>query len=546
MTTLQAESKSIGKIFFDEYVIPEFQRKYSWDTDNCSRLWEDLTGFYEDSPESSKEYFFGSIVVHPGKDGDARLHVIDGQQRLITLSLLIKALFKKSVENTVLQECLWKKDPLSAKVRTGELRVETRVIEGDKKHFDDVARSEEMIDGSKSLFHENLACFDHRIAEWIDGEPGKLGKFILFLLQRVVLLPVKCESEDEALRIFQTINDRGMKLEDSDIFKAKLYGFYSEEKRRDFIDGWNRLGDAMSLFRIYMYVLRARNDKPTEKEQALRSYFGKNDWALLQDCDQVMSDIEGIAAAEQLVSSKVWWKILETYPNQYWKYPLFVFLHKNGKTNDSVYSLNKGKEAEFENLMRATVRYFFIKGVVHNAVNKIKDAVFRVCSAIARDEGYLRHYTDNTTPDESEAFKSKIASVFSKRYKAGLVLIAARQNPKQCGETFGEFLSLKKWDIEHILPQKWADHYYGNWNESVCDASMEKLGNLMPLEKKINISASNLFFAEKKNRYKEQESKIQDALDLVESDIEQWAFANFEARHKEILTRLDKFFFPAK
>ena len=571
MATLQAESQSVRNIFINEYIIPDFQRKYSWNTGNCEKLLEDFLAFYHGHPDAADQYFLGNIVVHPGNEGGdtPQLHVIDGQQRLITLLLLIKSLFKRSGENKALEECLWKKHPLSAEVLRGELRVRTCVIEGDEMNFKAAVMADgEISDIKKSLFHENLRWFDENIANRIPGTAEDLGKFIRFLLDRVMLLPIKCEAQQQALDIFQTINDRGMKLDDSDIFKVQLYRtLETDDAKNDFIARWNELGEndpdrAMDLFRIYMYVLRAYSESPSETERALRAYFGNKKWALLQNCDKVMSDIELIDAADRWASGKMWWKILAFCPNRYAKYPLFVFMHEHGRANDGVYSLDGGKVREFDLLMEKTARYCFIKGVVYNDLRKVRDAIFGICAAIAkREEDYLRHYADGITQEERNEFYTKIKTSFSSRYARGLVLIGASLNEKQTEESMVKFLSYKKWDIEHILPKNWRGHYYGNWDESTSKDALEKLGNLMPLEKKINISASNLFFAEKQKHYRK--SQVRDALHLgalsvgyeVADDFQlspssasqkapgwEWTLDDFNKRHDEIIGRLDKFF----
>lgn len=71
------------------FIIPEYQRAYSWGTSNCDKLWQDIIGFAES--DSTDSYFFGTIIVNC-QDDDAKLGLIDGQQRTTTFFLLLKAL----------------------------------------------------------------------------------------------------------------------------------------------------------------------------------------------------------------------------------------------------------------------------------------------------------------------------------------------------------------------------------------------------------------------------------------------------------------------
>ena len=87
------QAQSINQVFDNNYVIPRYQRKYTWKLEQCQRLWDDLLNFYEDWPQKARKkevYFLGNMIVNKTA-GNKPDEVIDGQQRLITLSLLIKA-----------------------------------------------------------------------------------------------------------------------------------------------------------------------------------------------------------------------------------------------------------------------------------------------------------------------------------------------------------------------------------------------------------------------------------------------------------------------
>ena len=105
----------------------------------------------------------------------------------------------------------------------------------------------------------------------------QLNRLILAILDDVVLLPIHCATQDDALTIFETINNRGMPLSDADIFKAKLYKL-STDRGDEFIAKWNALAKPNSaenhkwLFRIHMHVQRALNND-TGKVVALWSLF---------------------------------------------------------------------------------------------------------------------------------------------------------------------------------------------------------------------------------------------------------------------------------
>jgi hypothetical protein len=121
MRAIQATPKEVRKIFSDSYIIPDFQRPYSWDIDQCETLWDDFISFLEKNTGNQEEkYFLGNIVIHPASD--RRFAVIDGQQRLTTMLLLMKALSDRARTYKALEPCL-----RTRHYQTGELTDELRI-----------------------------------------------------------------------------------------------------------------------------------------------------------------------------------------------------------------------------------------------------------------------------------------------------------------------------------------------------------------------------------------------------------------------------------
>ncbi len=530
MKAIHANPKEVRKLFTDEFIVPDFQRPYSWNKEECENLWDDLIEFIEQKPQSDEKYFLGNIVIH--EEGKAFV-VIDGQQRLTTLLLLIKSLFARAGVVHALEKCLKKEDPLTAKL-VNELRVESKVLASDKNDLYDL-----VFNNGKNLqsgrFLENYRLFQMKLEKWIEeknNDPNALNNLILVLLDQVVILPIHCGSEDDALTIFETINNRGVPLTDADIFKAKLHASSGADKD-EFLESWNRIENHEWLFRIHMHILRAKASD-TAKEKALRTYFTKDnlikrDWRTLMKSLETYYEITNSTWADGEIYS--YWGILSTYPNYYWNYPLFVFLHKHGNFDrKNGFTLPANKIDSFKELIKEAVKYYFIKGVVHNSVNAVKDTTFRVCSKIEQDSGFIEELRDSRLTDIEE-FERRLRSNFYGRYLRGLVLLGSLLNEKQKYDDFYSIV-LGQYHIEHILPKKWND--YDNWTDELWTKNIDTLGNLVPLEWKLNISAQNEFFQKKKNKY--LQSKVQDVLEL--SKINQWYPEDLLNRHEKILQRL--------
>lgn len=542
MKAITANPETIREVFSKRYIIPDFQRPYSWDKETCEKLWDDITDFYGTGVTNDDKYFLGNIVINPSVRNTASAwEVVDGQQRLTTLLLLIKALYSNAGTVRALEKCLRIEDPLTSDL-TDEIRVNSCVISDDREILQAVILDRAEDDMPESNIISNYRFFCGKIDEWrrYNGQASdKLNSFILALLDNVVLLPIHCGSEDDALTIFETINNRGMSLSDADIFKAKLYHYTPANEQEQFIKDWNQLEDHDELFRILMHILRAKAGDAS-KETSMRSYFTKKD-SHLSAYKEIMESLKTINAIQYgwYGSGKIdaLWHIMNTYPNYYWQFPFFVFLHKYGAYDKTAeeFTLENKYINKFEELMDATVQYFFIKGVVYNSVNAVRDTVYKVCVDIEKEKDYLQDYKANIYKEDIKDFKGLLYTDRLKRYQRGMVLLCAYLNPKQDKGKFAEFISGKT-DIEHILPRKWNN--YDGWTDTLWSEKLNTIGNLVPLSKKLNIAARNEFFDKKKEFYKQ--SEIADVLDLIK--VKEWTPEALDKKQKEKTKRLLNYF----
>jgi hypothetical protein len=542
MKAIHATPKEVQKIFADNYIIPDFQRPYSWEREQCETLWDDFTSFFETNPSSQDDkYFLGNVVIHPTASG--KFAVIDGQQRLTTLLLLIKALFTRAGTAKILEACIRVQNKLTGDL-TDELRISSEVIAEDRDALTEIVLRS-VPDSNKSKLAENYRFFVGKIDEW-QGEHSadEFNKLIETLLYNIVLLPIECGSEDDALTIFETINNRGMPLSDADIFKAKLYHNVPAPRQSAFIEDWTKLANHDWLFRIYMHITRAEKGD-ISKEIGLRTYFAPKE--TLADWAKVIESLKKIhaIASDDYAGESDWsaayslWAVLSTYPNQYWNFPLYVFLHKYGAYNPADgFALDDEHIIELTALLEEMTRYYFIKGVVYNAANVVKDTTFKVCAKIASGGDYLAEYRSGITASDKAEMSAKLHDGKFGRYQRGLVLLASYLNPSQDKGEFAVF-AWGKYDIEHILPKKWNN--FDGWTKNSWSKKLNSLGNLMPLEREINISASNEFLKRKKVKY--SESKVRDAKDIaLKVPDNGWTPDRVDAVHLKKMVRLNKFF----
>ena len=558
MKALQASPKSIWNIFSEhEFVIPDFQRPYSWEGDQCEQLWIDISSFLDElideNRKNEEQYFMGSMVVYPDTDNQDVWIVIDGQQRLTTLLILIMLLFQRAGTFKVLQRMYLKTDPVSGEV-TDEPRLESKVLAGDGRNDREDFRKIMNLDmngwSKNNLYKLNHDILSKKLGEWWGVKTvTQREKALKYFQRNIVLLPIVCDSLDDALTLFQTINDRGMSLNDADIFKADIYRMSKMQDRESFIKRWHALDDHETLFRIHMHIIRAKASD-IGKEIGLRPYIQRYFNTLenpREDWNSIVSSLEGyhkirtqgvVGSDEFTCDANIFWAILNQYPNIYWGYPLYVYLNKYGKQKDGYFRLDdKGRQKDYINLLKNTIRYFYIKGIVYNAVNTVKDTTFKVCDAIANEKDYIAKYEDNIKESDLEDCNKKLAANdYGRRYRKGILWLCSSLNDKQIRADYAK--TIEQCHVEHILPWSWAN--YDRWNAESHADSIDKIGNTIPLEWKINIQAGNEFFQRKQKHY--QESKIRDALDLSENNAASWEPEDLEKRQKVALNRLEKFF----
>lgn len=159
---------------------------------------------------------------------------------------------KQSVKmREAIARCVWKTDEFD-EPDMERLKIDSEVAsDNDKGEFHEILREGYVGAGWKSAFARNFAYFQKKIEQLVSEWPTYTVYMATRVINNVILLPIEAESQDTALRIFSTLNDRGLPLSDADIFKSQFYKHYSDEGRKDeFIRRWKVLeAGANAIFR---------------------------------------------------------------------------------------------------------------------------------------------------------------------------------------------------------------------------------------------------------------------------------------------------------
>ncbi|WP_194973824.1 DUF262 domain-containing protein [Aquiflexum lacus] len=559
MADLHVSKKNISKLLTDikgrKFIIPDFQRPYKWNIEKCETLWNDIESFSQSEAQDGSDYFLGTIVSYINEDKNQE--IIDGQQRLTSFFLLLRAFYKKlesmpedddvkGLKNQI-APCIWDIDPISQKVKDFKnIHIESMVAtEEDNEVFHQVLETGIADSSLTDNYSKNYIFFKLKCDSYAESNPLQWKQLCVTILTQCIILPIECETSETALTIFSTLNDRGLPLSDSDIFKAQIYkSKVSKEERKDFTNTWKELTQTCKyanlqiddIFRYYSHVLRAEaNDKT--KEVGLRKFYSIDSNKRLKE-EGLMDDIIFLAnfwyyvntqenpeeyEEEYKISqeSQKYLHCLSLYPNDFWKYPTTVFFYVNYSSEDF--------SNEFTEFLKQLISNLFTKFINYPSVNAIKDDTYNTCISIFNGDGLKYRHVLN-----KELFRYEIVKHSSSRLSRALLLLHAYLNQKQ------QNIIPYTFDIEHIFPKKWQDTNYNGWNISDALQYLDRFGNKIIFEKKLNIQAGNGYFGIKKIKY--AQSQIATVLDLGNYPFSDWVKKDIEQREEQFIGDILSFF----
>lgn len=559
MADLHVSKKNISKLLTDikgkKFIIPDFQRPYKWNIEKCETLWDDIENFAQTDAQDGADYFLGTIVSYVNEDKDQE--IIDGQQRLTSFFLLLRAFYKKlqdmpedddvkGLKNQI-APCIWDIDPISQKVKDfSQIHIESMVAtEEDNEIFHRVLETGIAEEGNSDNYSRNYRFFKQRCNSYAETNPMHWKQLCVTILNQCIILPIECETSETALTIFSTLNDRGLPLSDSDIFKAQIYKSRgTQEERTDFTNTWKDLtqlcknaGTSIDdIFRYYSHVLRAQaNDK--SKEVGLRKFYSADTSRRLKE-DGLMDDIMLLANFWYYVNthedpleyeedyeisteSRKYLHCLSRYPNEFWKYTTAVFFYANHVEDDF--------DERFTDFLKELVAFLFAKFIDYPSVNAIKDDTYISCISLYNGNGLKYRYILN-----KDLIEQEIVGHSSSRISRSLLLLHAYLHEDQTE------LIPNTFDIEHIFPKKWQDTNYNGWTQSDAQLYLDRFGNKIVFEKKLNIRAGNGYFGQKKDRY--SESSIASVLELSEYPSNDWVQTDIEQREEQFIEDILSFF----
>ena len=541
---IYASSLGMGIIFDDSntYLVPPFQRSYSWDNEQVLELWEDMIYIYANG---SKEHFIGSMVFTPEDKGNNKIKILDGQQRFATFVLLLAAL-RDNLKNSSIEGASEWVDDISKIIYKRNLvtrvtRAKLVLNKFDKLFFEKLA-VEGIISEKKLNSHKLiLKCynfFKKEINNKLESDGKEFVEGILDIISnKLRIIRIDVGSDLDAHIIFETLNDRGLDLSVADLLKNYVLSI-SDIHQDDIYNLWREM---------------VNNIGDKDLTQFLRHYFSSKYFLVRKDDlhKALKLKISNASKAktfmENLADESLAYSNFNKPTSEFWSNRVIIDLFEE-LANFNVKQLNilllslfrkyhKKQEKDFIKLIRILVNFTFRYSIIcKRNPNELERKYSELAIKIRNNEiGFEEIYQEikNLNPDKQEYLRSFGERKFKANKIPKYILIKIINKIDENNGKKEYAINTKNVNLEHIIPVKPNDEWKKFFSEREVEYEelIYNLGNMTILLDEYNKKISNQFFTEKKQMYKK--SKLPLTLELVELD--EFSKNEVESRQSDLI-----------
>jgi len=537
------------------YIIPDYQREYVWKENNVSRFLDDIYEEFEANTKS--EYFIGSIVVC--KNDDKSREVIDGQQRLTTLFLILcslKKLFNNNKDMVdLLNPKIYEKGFINGKLSSSYKLI---LQYEDSKDLIEKIEKNSYTNNSFKQSSKNIINAYEYITNFLEinfKEEEKLIQFSNYLLNKVNLIQIETSDISDALKIFETINERGVGLNSMDLLKNLIFRNIDKKDFTKLKNEWEIIIKLLDYHHIkYLRFLRyfimanynVKNKKGDEilREDEIYNWIIKSE--NVEQCNYEKKPFEFV---KQIVSNA------EAFVN------FIQGKDNNGEYNVYLDNINKLGGSFSQHLILLLAAKDLPKNEFNHLAKQIEALIFyfiltktstrdleRDFSKWAKDVKLFSSSTNQKEKLNDFIEEKLIPEIKSKeelfersfkdlgynslqKYRLKYVLakiakyIDMTALNKNDPDSMDNYLGSKsKIEIEHILPnnpdsslkKEFESKYNPEYDPDSYDRFKVKLGNLTLLEKPINTSIGRNYYERKKKEYSKSTIRLTRSISLIE------------------------------
>ncbi len=517
-----------------KYVVPKFQRDYSWEQTHWQDLWEDME-ILRENPDDY--HYMGYLVLQELAGNAMQFKVIDGQQRLTTFSLIVLASIKR-LENMGNEEeriSELQKNFIGSKDLV-YLRVENKLKlnrNNDYDYREAVKGKPILARGVKKtvrLMADALIYFNSQLSHFNSGQ--EIGELIEKLANRLLFTTIYIGDELSAYKVFETLNARGVKLSSADLLKNYLFSVIDEDGNTpdevidELDEKWGKVGADIGNKNYSDYVLAEWNSRhPRVRQQELFKHIKNkigNKEPAIQYLDTLKDNSQLYAAL--LNADDEFWK---DHPN-YTAIKADIDFLKLFNIRQPV-SLLMAAYIHFQDDFQRMLKWIQVFSLRYNVIcqkhpGEQEVLYSKICVAITKgckvqqvkqkildqcpsDTEFKQHFADNNMPTRQSNKKARYL----------LARIEASYGNTPLDET--------TLTVEHILPlhpeQHWQDYFGSNWQQF-----NQRLGNMALVSTKENQELGQRAFNEKKETLLNNHHHINKSI----AEYNEWSEAEIESR----------------
>ena len=526
------------------YEIPKFQRDYTWESEQWDDLWQDIKML---QTEEESEHYMGYLVLQTSDNKN--FFIIDGQQRLTTLSMLILTVLKclddlvgnnvDSVDNIKRKENLQNSyigyvNPVTL-IANNKLKLNRNSDDYYKQYL--VLLRELPLRNTNASEKHMRECFiwyyDKVKKEFKTGEA--LAAFVDSTVDKLFFTVIEVTDQINAFKVFETLNARGVQLSSSDLLKNHLFSVVDETKPH--------ISEIEELENIWSRIVGKLGEQ--KFEDYLRYYWNSYNRTVGKKhlFKVIKSDITTKEAVFELVrnlqDTADLYLAIQDPDDEFWKSSpeireslreLRLFQIK--QTNSLLLSAYKNLDLSFfGKLAKAcaiiSFRYNIIGGLNPNAQEDVYNSMALKLHSWKKLD--LSDFQSIYVSDSSfeNYFPIKSFKNTSRNHKIVKYILSKIERYKLSNEiSYDSDL----FTVGHILPES-ADESWGEFSHEELNRSLYRLGNLCLLEQKCNREASSMKFVDKSNLYQKSNSKLTNE---IAENYHTWSEAKVSDRQREL------------
>lgn len=554
-TNFKTENNTYRKLIGNglTYRIPRFQRDYSWTDDEWEDLWVDILGTIQEDGEPA--HYMGYLVLQ--SQDEKSFDVIDGQQRLTTLTLIVLAALKnlqRLIEDKnqpernqqrldqIRQTYIGYLDPVTLISRT------KLTLNRNNDHYFQTYLvplghlPQRGFRASEHSLRKAFEWFEKRVRDYAKKAEGDEGVALATLVEtmsdRLFFTVISVTDELNAYKVFETLNARGVRLSSTDLLKNYLFSVLHRDNEHPhemkvLEDRWEamvtRLGSESfpDFLRIH-WISRKTFVRQSELFKTIRAKVTHREavFQLLRDMEEDMDTYLALTNPE----ASQWHPDLKGYAQNLrmfsvrQPFPLLFAAHR------------KLPDADFAGLLRSCVIISFRYNVIGSQPTNEQERVYyvvaqkiangEIATATAALEGMKSVYPNDDA--YRAAFSEKIIRTTNSRNLRIVRYILCALEKQASGNDY-DFES-DSFNVEHVLPQN-PENDWGAFSDEEVDAMVYRLGNMALLSKSVNKNLGNSGFDVKKPVLAESQFEL---TRKIAEDNADWTPERIAARQKAL------------